>query len=263
MKKLIFTGSLLAVLGVMIGCNKFENTPTQTQTENTKIEKNATATVVINENNIGDYHNQTVQYLFNDLARMKNEDLLNSLKSPQYITGKMKQFCTENNIQLPSDADLNKMVVGYASVTTEQLIANKIFTNSQRVILTDAFNSVSIVNDASQSQTLINLLDSKLVQLKALTNDSGRKIAIAIINQLKSSTIFWIQQGNINFLNGKGYFEKAKKPSNGDVLVSDARGMGFALACGGWSNPIGWCGSMFWGAGASIGRYVDSPWWPY
>jgi hypothetical protein len=269
MKKLILTGTLLTmfgVIGVMIGCSKIEKTPLTAQTENAKTQKSLliTTNIVLNENNIGEYHNRTIQYLFDDLAKMKNEDLLINITSSTYIAGKMKQFCSENNIQLPSDTELNKALVNYSNTTLPQIISNTVFTPAQRVILTDAFNSLSIANDPTRSQALINFLDSKLTLLKSLRNDPGRKIAIAGINQLKYSTIFWIQKGNINFLDGKGYFGKAKKPSNSEVLGADGRGVLTSLAFGNaWASPIGWCGAMFCGAGASVGKYVDSNWWPY
>ena len=263
MKKLIYGTLFLTLVGIGIfGCKKAESKMQQ----NTKLSKspNVKSTTYIDENNVGNYHNEAVLFIFNDLSTLPDSVIAINLKSAKYISGKLNEFCTIRNIQLPQHDTLNNWFLNYEKSTVSDITSNIVFSSNQKTALNSCFSSLSIIDsDFSKANQLISLLENNLTVVQNEPLSKGRTISIAIINQLISSTKLWIIDGKINFLNQHDYYAKAKRPTNGEVLGADGKGLAISLIYGGWSSPAGWCGSMFIGAGASIGAVIDSNWWPF
>ena len=139
--------------------------------------------------------------------------------------------------------------------------------NKKKKIYTDLYDSITsldlINNDLTKNDLLLSILNNNLNKIKSHNESTGKRIAIATINQMIASDELWIIEDKINFLKITNT-DKSMRPSNSQVLASDAKGMVLTLLYGGWSTPIGWCGAMFVGAGASIGSYMGSPiGWPF
>jgi hypothetical protein len=222
--------------------------------------------VKIDENNVGIYHNEMLNYIFEDLNKMTTEEINTKISTSSYTIMMMKEFCEIYNIELPSDSELNSNFIKNENTSLATLLSNKIFSVEQKNILTECFDSLDIINsDISKNELLLSTLNKNLNKVKLHTESNGKTISIAIINQLIASDELWIIEDRINFLNQKNNsLAKGERPSNGQILGADAKGLGTALVFGGAYTPIGWAGSMFVGAGASIGSYMGgSNWWPY
>lgn len=261
MKRVIYLGAFLALVGVaIVGCKK-EIDSNAAQTSQTSVEK---STTIVNEDNVGQYHNGAMLFIINDLSGMSDDQIAIKLQSASYISGKLKEYCSLNSISLPSNDVLNASFKSYENTSLVEFTSNEAFSDNQEEILNACFAELDIVNsDFSKADELISFLNSNLELVKSQTASKGRTISIAVINQLIASTKLWIVDGNINFLDSHNFYGKAPKPSAGSVLGADGKGLGTSLLFGGWSTPIGWAGSLFVGAGASFGEVIDSNWWPF
>lgn len=213
--------------------------------------------VIIDEYNVGYYHNQLVEYFIADLLTMNEEQMEDAINDPIYISNKLKEFCTLSNIPLPNDEDINESVIYNDDTSLEDMLSHEIFESEQSEALTECFNSLEMNN----FEDILDVLTENLTFLEEETPEGdGRTIAMAIVNQLIASTELWIED---DFINIELAAAPSNDPSQAEVLGADGKALGTALLFGGWTTPIGWCGSMFIGAGASIGTYIDSNWWPY
>lgn len=213
--------------------------------------------IALNEYNIGAYHNQMIQYIIDDLESLDPSEKIAKINSSAYLSGKMKEFCIKNGFTLPSDSILNESLSNYEmNYSLEGLLNNSAFNQTQKQLLEhsfDAINSMSLNN----YRTIIEELNSNIQIIKTHSSGKGKTISIAVINQLISSSELWIKDGNY------GYFSSNSNSDQAKVLAADAGALGYALLFGGWTSPIGWCGAMFIGAGASIGAEIGSNWWPF
>lgn len=264
MKK-IFLSALLITTTILgfLSCEKEDTKSTSNYQTTNKETLQRTGSLKIDENNVGIYHNEMVNYVFEDLNNMSPEDINSKISTSSYTIKKMKEFCSLKNIDLPTDNELNSNFINNENTSIETLISNNIFNSEQKNILNECFNSLNMVNDDLSKDSDLNLiLNNNLNKVKSHSENNGKKIAIAIINQLIASNELWITQRKINFLTNNNV--NKGRPSNGQILAADAKALGLTLLGGGWTTPIGWCGSMFVGAGASIGTYMGSPlWWPF
>lgn len=251
MKKIFLFGLVASLITILIiSCEKEET--------------NNGNPVLIDENNIGVHHNAMINFIFNDLSKMSSVEINNKTSTSSYSVMKMKEYCELNNIKLPSDEELNLNFVKYRNTPIEEILNNKIFSVEQKKILTECFTSLDLINnDLTKNDLLLSILNNNLNKIKSHNESTGKRIAIATINQMIASDELWIIEDKIIFLKITNT-EKSMRPSNSQVLASDAKGMVLTLLYGGWSTPIGWCGAMFVGAGASIGSYMGSPiGWPF
>lgn len=266
MKKLTFLGLILSFITItFFSCEKEElNTPKVNLAEKNSIYKRGGDSSV-NEINVGEYHNSMINFVFDDLSTMNSAEINSKISTSSYVVGKMKEYCVQNNLKLPNDSEINLYFSQYKSTELSTTLSNDIFSNEQETILTECFNSLNLINeDLSKNDLLLSILNTNLKKVKFHNESKGKMITIATINQLKASSQLWIVENKINFLNNNNVTIMGNKPSNGQILGADAKGLVTALVFGGAYTPIGWCGSMFVGAGASIGSYMGgSNWWPY
>lgn len=264
MKRVIF--GLIATFAFLtfFSCEKEDSNSSNTNLiENNSLLRKGDVTI-INENNVGYYHNEILRFVFDDLNTMTSEEINTKIATSNYTVLKMKEYCINNNLELPSDEELNAQFINDKNTSLESLISNNIFSLEQKNILAECFNSLKLIdNDITKNDLLVSILQNNLDKVRLHSESKGKTISIAIINQLIASDQLWIVEDKINFLNQNNTFAKGVRPSNGQILAADAKALGLSLIYGGWS-PIGWAGSMFVGAGVSIGSYMGSPlWWPY
>ncbi|MGY0426205.1 MAG: hypothetical protein ACWIPI_05155, partial [Polaribacter sp.] len=179
----------------------------------------------------------------------------------------MKEYCKINHIALPSDTELNLNFAKNKNTSLKTILSDKVFSVDQKNILIECFDSLNLIDkDLSKNNLLLSILNTNLNEVKSHPRSNGKKITIATINQLIASDKLWIVESKINFRNNNnnGYAKRIPPPSNGKVLSSDAKALVVTLVFGGAYTPVGWAGSMFASAGASIGTYMGgSNWWPY
>ena len=265
MKKIFLLGLVASLITIsIISCDKEETNnskPDLIEHNNNFLRKSNT---LIDENNIGEHHNAMIDFIFNDLSKMSTLEINNKIATSSYSVIKMKEYCELNSIKLPSDEELNLNFVKFKTTTIEDLLNNEVFSIEQKNILTECFTSLDLINnDLTKNELLLSILNNNLNIIKSHNESTGKRIAIATINQMIASDKLWIIEDRINFLNINNS-AKTTRPTNGQVLAADAKGVVIALIAGGWSSPIGWCGTMFVGAGVSIGAYMGNPlWWPF
>ena len=267
MKKLVYGGLFLALVGIgFVACEKesiqaptvIENTKVKSQLSNTQSNKSL---VIISEDNVGYYHNEMVKYIFDKIKKIGTASQINdSIKQSEFIKNIGIEFCNLHNIKLPNEFTKIPDELLYTDVTN-----NEVFSEQERSILNSSFDMVYSIDENSDCDLINNNLISKLNQISVLPNSKGNIIGKAIINQLISSLDLWISQNYSIYLPD---YVKAKPGQNGRVLGKDASALGWSLLAGGWSSPIGWCGSMFISAGASIGAWMgehgyNTTWWPW
>ncbi len=211
----------------------------------------------VNRSNIGDWHNRLIKSVYVDIENLglTGEDLDYYIYNTDFISICLKEFCLDNNLQLPNDDVLTDLLKMYESISIDEVVNHLVFSNSQTKILKNSFKILED-NSLSSKDLIMDQLKGNLELLDQQKETEGKAIASAIVNQLISSTELWIIDG---------YSDKlpftAKRPTNAELLGADGLAMGATLLFGGWTKPMGWYTSMFVGAGASIAKKIDSIWW--
>lgn len=269
MRKLALKGGMFAILlsVTVVACKKKDVT-TQNQPNSSRNSKE----VVINEKNVGEFHNKTIQYIIDDLAKMPKSDAIINAKSAVYLSTKMKEICRLNHIDLPSDDEITRLVritntsSQNKSIDGSEPYENDAFDEYQKSILKKSFDVTKQIDvDVKYYDEIMVELNKNLTLLNDYQDSDTNKIAIATVQQLISSTEFWVKDNNYDIMTDiLDDGSKAAPPTRSQVLGKDAVVLGTALLFGAnFATPIGWAGSMMVAAGASIGVKVNSVWWPY
>jgi hypothetical protein len=224
--------------------------------ESTRVQN---SNIVIDEHNIGAYHNDLVLYVIESFDSLGSQTNINAaLNQPDFIKNMMFEYCNEHNIPIDSN------ITSPLAMSYEDMLEDSVFSISQKSLLTQAFQAVYAIEASTNLTDLRNDLLNKRSTIQNQSTTTRRKMSVAILNQLIASLDLWLIDDIISKLPDNG----GLSDQDGEVLGADAVGMGYALLGGGWTSPLCWAASMFAGAGSSLGKHLehlgyDTWWYPW